>query len=89
MIVDAFLSLLTYILTLVISIFPNGNGLPDEVMTASTVIGGYAHTFDALLPIDTLFTVLTLTISVQLAIGAFNALRWIVSYIPLIGGRGN
>jgi len=89
MIIDAFLSLLLYILNIIISIFPNGGGFPQEVHTASTVIGGYAHTFDALLPIDTLFTVLTLTITVQLTIGAFNAIRWIVSYVPFIGGRSN
>jgi len=87
MIIDAFLGILVYVLNIVINIFPNGAGLPQQVHTASVAIGGYAHTFDALLPIDTLFTVLILTITVQLAVSAFQALRWLISYVPFIGGR--
>jgi len=88
MITDFFLTIAVYIVNFIINLFPVGAGLPQQVHTASVAIGSYAHAFDALLPIDTLFTVLSMVIVVQLSVSAFYAIRWLISHIPFIGGRG-
>jgi len=88
MIMDALIVAITSVIGFVIGLFPTGSGLPQAVHTASVQIGSYARAFDDLLPIDTLFTILTLVIIVQLSVSAFYGIRWVISHIPFIGGRG-
>jgi len=88
MITDAFLEIVKYLLTLTLSVFPNSEGLPTIVHSSAVAIGGYARTFDAILPIDTIFTVVSLVITVQLSILAFKSFKWLISHVPFIGGRG-
>jgi len=88
MISDAFLSIATYVLGFLALVFPEGSGFPTEVHSSASVIGGYARTLDPVLPFDTLATVLLLLVAVELAVLSFRAIRWMVSHIPFIGGRG-
>lgn len=88
MITTAFIEIVNYLLTLALSVFPNSTGLPEIVHTSAVAIGGYARTFDAILPIDTIFTVVSLVITVQLGILAFKSFKWIISHVPFVGGRG-
>jgi len=88
MIITAFINILVYLMETAISLFPFGEGLPVEVHESATYIGSYAKTFDAILPINTLFTVLTILITVELIILTFKSFKWLISHIPFIGGRG-
>jgi len=88
MIMDGLIAVVTTIITFIVNLFPSGGGLPQEVHEGAIAIGSYARAFDDLLPIDTLFTVLTLLIIIQLAVSSFYAIRWLISHIPFIGGRG-
>lgn len=88
MIITAFLNILAFILQLIISVFPNGGGLPQEVHNGAILVGGYFGTFDSLLPIATLLSVLTILIGVELLIWGFRTFKWLISHLPMIGGRG-
>lgn len=88
MIIDAFLSILTFFLDLMVNVFPTGNGFPQDVHTSAQYIGGYARALDPLIPFDTLGQVILLLITVELAILGFKTFRWLLSHVPFIGGRG-
>lgn len=88
MITDVFLKIVHFLLQLISQLFPSGIGFPEAVHTAAETIGGYARTLDPVLPFDTLYTVLVLTITVEIAVFTFRGFRWMISHLPLIGGRG-
>jgi len=44
--------------------------------------------FDPLVPISTLLTTVGLVISVEVIILGFRTLKWILSHVPLVGGKG-
>ena len=72
-----------------INLFPNGTGFPTEVHTAFTTLGGYVGLIDVLIPVSVILFVLTLVFGVEIAIFGFKTLKWIISHIPFIGGKGN
>lgn len=76
-------------LQFIINIFPSGTGFPAEVHSAFNTLGGYVGLMDVFIPISTLLTCLTLLFSVEIAIFGFKTTKWIIHYIPVIGGRGN
>jgi len=88
MITDAFVSVALYIINLILSIFPNSSGFPAAFDTAINQISGYVGIFSPIFPIVTMATILGLIITFEIAIFGFNALKWIFSHVPLIGGKG-
>jgi len=88
MITTIFLNLLYYILSIVFYIFPTSSGFPPEVITSFEQLGGYTAIINTLIPLSTLSTVLILIITFELLIFAFKGLRFIIGYIPFIGGKG-
>lgn len=88
MIVTAFLNILTYFLELIVLVFPEGEGFPDVVHTSAQQVGGYVGILDPIFPIDTLYTIITLVIVIEIAILGFKSLKWLLSHIPFVGGRG-
>lgn len=73
-------------LSWLISVFPVGTGFPDGIHSAFSTLGGYFHILDPLVPISTLLTCVLLVFGVEIALFAFRTLKWILSYIPFIGG---
>jgi len=88
MIFTAFVYLGAYILGVIILALPTGTGFPADVQSAFTTLAGYVQILNTLLPIGTLASVLAVLVATDLAIFGFKSLKWLVSYIPFIGGRG-
>lgn len=88
MITDIFLTFLVYVFGFFFAIFPVGGGLSTEVTTAIQTFGSYTTIIDALVPLDTLGTIIGLVFAFELAVFAFKTLRWIWGHVPVIGGRG-
>jgi len=88
MIIDAIINFAYFLIQTFIGFFPSSTGLPDEVHTAASAIGGYFGIWDPVLPLDTLATCVGLIISVELGIFGFKTFKWIISHVPWIGGKG-
>jgi len=88
MITASLLSIVNYFLSLIINVFPLGTGFPQIVHTASSQIGGYVGILDPIFPIDTLYQIIILLIGIEIAILGFKSLKWLMSHIPFVGGRG-
>jgi len=88
MIFSAFVYLGYYIITALVAVLPSSSGFPADVQSAFTTMAGYVQILNTLLPLSTLATVLALLISVDLAIFGFKSLKWLISHIPFVGGRG-
>jgi hypothetical protein len=72
-----------------IGLFPVGNGFPSEVHSAFTSLGGYVGLIDAFAPISVMLWCLTFIFGVEIAMFGFKTLKWLLSFIPIIGGKGN
>jgi len=88
MITEFFLNLPYFFLSWLIGLFPSSNGFPPEVHTAAAALGGYLGILDPLVPIATLATVVSLMFLVEVSIFGFKSLKWVLSHIPFIGGKG-
>jgi len=88
MIVTAFVSIITYFLSLLVAVFPESTGLPSELTAATNYLGGYLNLLDPIVPIDTLGTTLGILVLIELAIFGFKTAKWIISHLPMVGGRG-
>jgi len=88
MIVNKIIFIAYTVLSWIIGLFPDSVGFPEEAHTAMTSLGGYLGIWSPILPIDTLLTVVTLTLSVEIGIFGFKTLKWIISHLPWVGGRG-
>jgi len=88
MIVSAFLNIINFFFELIVSVFPSGTGFPASVHSSAQMVGGYVGILDPIFPIDTLYQVITLVIVIEIAILGFKSLKWLMSHIPLVGGRG-
>jgi hypothetical protein len=88
MIMDAFISISTFLLSGIVSLFPASSGLPSEVGDAFAYFGGHLAILDPLVPIATLGTCVGILLSVELLLFGFKILRWILSHVPFVGGKG-
>ena len=85
MISNFFYSVVTQIVQLLYAVFPLSDGLPEEVFTAFTFVGGYFEMLDPLVPRETLVTTVGIAVTVELLIFAFIALNWVYKKLPFIG----
>lgn len=85
MISSAIIIFTSFILNIVTAVFPTGDGLPPEVFTAVSTLGGYIGVLSPVLPINTLSTVLILVITLELIIFGFKMFRWLFGFVPFIG----
>jgi hypothetical protein len=65
----------------VINLLPNSQGLPDDVLNSFQLAANYAMSFNWLLPIDTMFQILTLTGTIYLGIGIFKSVNYVLNRI--------
>jgi len=72
-----------------INLLPKGTGFPSEVHSAFSTLGSYTGILDVFIPLSTLLFCLTTIFSVELAIFGFKTVKWLISHIPIIGGKGN
>jgi len=88
MIFSGFVYLSAYLLQFIVGVLPTSAGFPAEMTSAFNLMAGYVQILNTLLPISTLATVLLLLVSVDLAIFGFKTFKWLISHLPLVGGRG-
>jgi len=88
MISTMFINLASYILGGIIGLFPVGTGFSATIHNAFKGLGAYLGILDPLVPIATLISAVSLVIGVELAIYGFRSLKWLISHLPAVGGRG-
>jgi len=77
-----------YLVAHFIAFFPVGSGFPSDVHTSVVWLGGFFGLINDIVPISTLVTAVGIVFAVEIAIYGFKTLKWIISHIPLIGGKG-
>jgi len=88
MIFTGFVYLGAYIIQFFASVLPQSAGFSDSVVSAFSTMSGYVQILNTLLPLSTLALVLSVVITVDIAIFGFKTLKWLVSHLPFVGGRG-
>jgi len=88
MIISGLLNFSAFLLNTVLSIFPDSSGIPTGFTTAVDYFAGYVGILDPLVPLDTLGTVFLIILTYELSVWGFRGFRWVISHIPLVGGRG-
>ena len=88
MISSAFIYLASYIIGFFVVLFPASTGFPSDITNAFTTMGGYVQVLNTILPITTLASVLVILFATDIIIFGFKTMKWLVSYLPFIGGRG-
>lgn len=88
MIIDAFINFGIYFISLLIAAFPQSQGIPAEATTAFSSLGGYLGVWSPILPIETLATCVGIVLALEVGIFGFKTIKWIISHIPWIGGKG-
>lgn len=89
MIPNAIIQISYSLLHWLIGILPPSTGFPAEAHTAMAGLGGYLSMWSPILPIATLTTTLVLVFGVEIGIFSFKGVKWILSHVPLVGGKGN
>jgi len=88
MITTSFIYLASYLISLIVGIFPSSAGFPSEVINAVSSLSGYVGMMNPLIPIPTIVQIIGLVITLELSIFGFKTFKWILSHVPLVGGRG-
>lgn len=89
MIVTSIIFIAYNLLNWLIGILPSSTGFPVEAHEAMLGLGSKLSIFTPILPMQTLTTLLTLVFGVEIAIFSFKGVKWIISHIPQVGGKGN
>jgi len=88
MIGDLFLKIVYWFANGIVNLLPLGTGFPPEAHAAASYLGGFFGMFDALIPMPTLLTVVGIVFTVEIAVFGFRTLKWVISHLPFIGGKG-
>jgi len=88
MITGALMNLAYTLLHGIISLLPTSQGFPADALSSAQTIGGYVGIFSPVISIATLGTTLALVFSVELGVFGFKTVKWIISHVPFIGGKG-
>jgi len=88
MITDAFLRLAFWLADFIIGILPSSEGFPEAAYEAFNQAGSYFDIWSPVIPIDVVFTCVGIVFAVELGLFGFKTLKWIISHIPWIGGKG-
>lgn len=88
MITSAFLDFSAYLLSLLLAIFPTSTGFSATFTSAFSTVGGYTAIINTLMPLDVLATLLLYMISFELIVFAWKGLRFLLGYVPAVGGKG-
>lgn len=87
MLFTAIISIAYYLGNALVNLFPTSTGLPSEVHTAATALGGYLGVANTLLPVPTLATTVGIVFSVEIAIFGYKTLKSFLTHVPLVGGK--
>lgn len=88
MIPDIFLSVVYWIVAGIIGWFPLSSGFGPGTIQAASTIGGYGGIFAPLVNYAVLGGCVAVVFAVEMGVYGFRTLKWIISHIPFIGGKG-
>lgn len=88
MITTAIINTAWGLISMVFNFLPQGGTFPEDAHQAMIYLGNYLGILDPLVPINTLGIIVTLVVGVELSIFSFKTIKWIISHIPMVGGRG-
>jgi len=87
--INFLLTLLFNFLSFLINLLPAGAVFPSSVHTAFSTLGSYFGVMDVFIPLSVLYWCLITIFGVEVAIFGFKTVKWVISHIPWIGGKGN
>lgn len=82
MIIDFLFNLVISFLTFAIGLLPNFQGLPSGISLGFETIRPFVNSAYAIFPMDTLFQVLALIVSIQIAVWSWDIFWWFYAKIP-------
>jgi len=88
MIADLFFSIVFWLVNGLINMLPASQGIPADAFVALRMIGGDIGMFNGVFPTSTLLLCLTIVFGGAIGIYGFRTLKWVISHLPWIGGRG-
>jgi len=90
MITTAIINLGFSVISSFIGFFPVGSGFSSEFHSSISFLGQYARLdmLSPLIPIGSLYTAMILLFGIEIVVFGFKTLKWIISHLPWIGGRG-
>jgi len=74
--------------SLIVNLFPTGSGFPEVWHTSAQTLGGYFNMMSVIIPVEALSVCIGLLITVELSLFGFKTVKWLISHIPFVGGRG-
>jgi len=89
MITTAFINMSFIILNYIVQKLPQSTGFPTSVHDSVSFIGKQWGLFDPLVDRASLAIILALLFTFEVTVFGFYTVRWIMSHIPLFGGKGN
>lgn len=87
--INLIFTLIYNFLSFLINLLPTGAVFPSSVHTAFTTLGSYFGIMDSFISLSVLYWCLITIFGVEVAIFGFKTIKWIISHIPLFGGKGN
>jgi len=86
MIITALLNILYFIISLLLAPIASFSDvtLSSSFTSAITTAGGYLHSLNAILPVDTMLTILGVSLTFELAYLTFKIIMWVLRKIPTI-----
>ena len=81
MITETIIHIFQKIILAVLSILPSASSVPSQINSAFTLFAGFFQKANAIFPMDTVFTIIGITISVEAAILAFKLGDWLYNKI--------
>lgn len=88
MIPDIFISIVYWLVSSIVGFFPASQGFGTATYQAAVTAGGYTGIFTPLVDFTVLASCVAIVFSVELSVFGFKTLKWVVSHVPFIGGRG-
>jgi len=80
MITDALISLPIAVLSAIIGLLPTYTGLPSSMSSSLDYILNFTLQIGDILPTSTIWAVILLTFTIEIAIMAFNSLAWLLHW---------
>lgn len=88
MITNAFIDFAYFLINGIINFIPHSEGFPQAFHDAMSGLGGYVDIWSPVVPMSVLLTCITLVFSVEIGVFGFKTVKWVISHIPWIGGKG-
>ena len=86
MILTGILNLIYFVLSIILtplSLFGDVS-LPSSFTTAITNAGGYYNSLNAILPMDTMITILGVSLAIEGAYLTYKLIMWVIQKIPTL-----